>query len=65
MEKISTFWERNRARARDRLDMCEKCENYDKEHSICGICHCNMIAKTIWPSAQCPLNKWEDPQKES
>jgi len=43
-----------------RLDICSKCEFYEKTLKMCKICNCFMIAKVRLEYTQCPILKWTD-----
>ncbi|NDB61366.1 hypothetical protein EB001_23445 [bacterium] len=67
MLKIETIFAKRREIAKERLKNCETCENYESDIGRCKLCGCFMKFKTVFPSAKCPLNKWEiykDGEKE-
>lgn len=47
-----------------RYNICLSCDSYDKIHSECMECGCNINNKKIfmnklaWADQHCPLNKW-------
>jgi len=46
--------------AYERLSICESCE-FKVEifgFTLCGECHCPLIAKTRSMDSKCPKNKW-------
>ena len=63
MVELVTRWTERAKKSRERLDICFKCEHYKPETSQCRKCGCFMKAKTLWPSASCPIDKW-DPYEE-
>jgi rRNA maturation protein Nop10 len=64
MLKIETKFAKRREIAKDRLDVCKECERYIKLTTQCRECGCFMSVKTLWPSANCPLDKWESYKEE-
>jgi hypothetical protein len=64
MLKIETVFARRREIAKDRLDICKTCEQYVEATTQCKECWCFMSAKTLWPSADCPLGKWDSYKEE-
>jgi len=44
---------------KQRLDICNQCENYNLNTNICNICSCYMPIKcrVIW--LKCPIGKWD------
>ena len=58
MLKIETKFAKRREIAKDRLEICNNCERYNAVTTQCKECLCFMSAKTLWPSAKCPLDKW-------
>lgn len=43
---------------RRRLNICNKCENYNTTTKICKICKCLMPVKTSFSNFSCPDKKW-------
>lgn len=43
---------------RQRIDICNKCENYVKITKQCNICFCFMPIKARMKGMSCPINKW-------
>lgn len=41
-----------------RIDICQKCDQYDASSHRCGHCGCFLKLKASWNSEKCPLNKW-------
>lgn len=41
-----------------RLDICNSCEFFDKNTTVCNKCGCIMSIKTNLPDATCPIGKW-------
>lgn len=54
-----------------RRDICRVCEHSSKNKertnrptkgltsfSVCGVCHCNIKAKTQLKNSKCPLERW-------
>jgi len=64
MLKIETVFARRREKAKERLEICEKCDSYNHTTTQCLECFCFMSAKTLWPFADCPLNKWQSYKEE-
>lgn len=48
----------------DRFAICSSCDLYDKLHSQCLVCGCNInrqrifMNKLAWKDQKCPENKW-------
>lgn len=48
-----------------RFKICSSCDMYDKQHSQCLVCGCNIGQKKIflnklaWADQKCPIDKWE------
>jgi len=48
----------------DRFLICKSCEYFDKVHSQCLLCGCNVNEKKIfmnklaWADQKCPIDKW-------
>ena len=55
LESISTH--RNTV-SKKRLEICSKCEHYQKKTTRCDKCGCFMEFKTIMLNASCPIGKW-------
>lgn len=45
--------------SKERLDVCETCDQFNSEKKICRECGCQMTYKTLFPWANCPLGKWK------
>jgi hypothetical protein len=41
-----------------RIEVCNKCPLFVKEHNICAKCGCNAILKASVPGFRCPVRKW-------
>lgn len=41
-----------------RLNICNECEDYDKEGQRCKKCGCYMEYKAKLRSVSCPVHKW-------
>ena len=59
MLKLDTPFTRRKEKAKERLDICKECDHYVALTTQCKECWCFMSAKTMWPSAECPLGKWK------
>jgi hypothetical protein len=44
--------------AKDRLDICHKCEHFSQVSKRCKKCGCIMKLKTKLKEATCPIGKW-------
>lgn len=44
--------------ATNRLDICKKCEFFNKNSERCGKCGCYMAVKTYLKAERCPVGKW-------
>lgn len=55
---FDSMFSRQKELSKQRLSICELCEFYNKETSKCVKCGCFMKAKTLFPSAKCPIGKW-------
>jgi recombinational DNA repair protein RecR len=44
--------------AKEKLDICNTCDDYNKESKRCKICGCFMEVKTRTPGMSCPVGKW-------
>jgi len=49
----------NRSVRRERLNLCEGCDNYSKTLRTCGVCGCVMPLKTTLAHAECPIGLWK------
>lgn len=47
-----------RNKAQERLDICSKCKDLDKNLGRCTICGCFVSAKVKADYESCPANKW-------
>ena len=45
--------------AKERINICRKCEHVNPILLQCKQCGCFLIVKTKMKSQDCPLNKWE------
>lgn len=45
-------------KAEDRLNICNSCENYNKDTKRCKVCGCFMEVKVYLPEVTCPVKKW-------
>ena len=41
-----------------RFETCLDCEHFNAHPLVCKECGCNLLVKTSWASAECPLKKW-------
>lgn len=47
-----------------RYNICNTCEEFNREYSQCNICGCALSTKSkflnklAWADQECPLNKW-------
>lgn len=41
-----------------RLDICKKCDYYNKELFACNRCGCSFTTKIYNPKEKCPIDKW-------
>ena len=44
--------------AKERIEMCESCEDFKPGTRQCGICWCFMDIKTKMKNKSCPKGKW-------
>ena len=44
----------------ERLDTCMCCDSFDVQKYSCLKCGCNMQAKSVLTSSECPLGKWKE-----
>ena len=44
--------------AKERIKMCESCEDFKPGTRQCGICWCLMDIKTKMKNKSCPKDKW-------
>jgi len=58
MVKLDSIWVKRKEQAKKRLDICVTCDKYESNTTRCQECGCFMIAKTLIPFSECPLNKW-------
>ncbi len=68
MLKIETIFAKRREIAKQRLEHCHSCEEYESDIGRCKLCGCFMEFKAVFPDSQCPLHKWEnykDGEKEN
>ena len=43
---------------KERLDICNSCEFFNKESTACAMCGCIMSIKTNLVDTKCPIGKW-------
>lgn len=55
---MSINWEHRKQVAKERLTICNNCPKYIVVTTQCKECGCIMLAKTMFASSECPLNKW-------
>ena len=54
----------NKIEILERYNICIRCEEYNKEESICNVCGCNLsnrrefMNKLAWADSECPIEKW-------
>lgn len=58
MLEIDTIWQKYNRMAEERMKICVECDRFNETLSQCRECGCFMKAKTKWPMAVCPINKW-------
>jgi hypothetical protein len=44
--------------AKERLECCKGCEDYNPVTTQCNQCGCFMLLKTLLMDSNCPINKW-------
>lgn len=44
--------------AHKRLEICKRCNKFDKKERMCKECGCGMLLKVHTKDSECPLNKW-------
>ena len=44
--------------SQERLDICKKCDLFQKDTGLCKKCLCVMKLKTKLKNAKCPIGKW-------
>lgn len=44
--------------AKQRYEICKKCELYSPALRVCNTCHCFMPVKVRLKNAYCPVGKW-------
>lgn len=47
-----------KAKAKERRDICQKCELRNETLNVCTICGCFIKAKTKLKKSSCPMEKW-------
>ena len=47
----------------ERLNICKKCEYFDKDLVRCKVCGCFMKIKTALAAAHCPKYYWDKVEK--
>jgi hypothetical protein len=58
MLELGTIWAERRKMAKERMEICDKCDYYRPLTTQCAKCSCFMNVKGMWPNAKCPINKW-------
>jgi hypothetical protein len=58
MTATNELWTSRKEEAKKRLDICKTCDKFNQTLFKCNECGCFMIAKTLLPFSECPLNKW-------
>lgn len=43
---------------KDRITICENCDRFDKERTLCKECGCYLPIKARWAEQKCPIDKW-------
>lgn len=49
----------------ERFEICQVCEDFDRNNKECSICGCNVnnkkqfLNKLAWADQECPKGKWE------
>lgn len=43
---------------KNRLEICDNCEFFIRDHKRCGKCGCFVEVKAKWESNHCPVGKW-------
>ena len=49
---------------KDRFDICDSCEKFNRSTYTCKECGCFMPVKITIPLTSCPLGKWEEKKEE-
>lgn len=62
--KLVTKWIKRKEIAKERMAICETCDQFDHISLRCKECGCFMVYKTEWPFADCPLEKWKSYEEE-
>ena len=44
----------------ERESICNSCDDFISESSICSICHCSQYKKWTLIESKCPAGKWSD-----
>lgn len=50
--------EQIKQKRKQRLEICNSCDFFNKQTSECSRCGCIMSIKTNLPEASCPIGKW-------
>ncbi len=64
MVSLTTVWAKRKEEAKKRMEICATCDKFDSSTTRCKECGCFMIAKTLLPFSDCPLNKWSSYKEE-
>ena len=58
MVELVTKWTERIKKGEERMEICSECEHLDKTLYRCEKCGCFIKAKTMFPSSECPIDKW-------
>ncbi len=58
MKDVKEVWKERSKKSKERLEVCNQCEKFDKTFFTCKECGCFMKLKTLFPESKCPLAKW-------
>lgn len=47
---------------RERLSICQSCEEFQSAYRTCRQCGCYMPAKATFAITACPIGKWQESQ---
>ena len=56
MKQLTVFTDKKESE--NRMDICKKCDHYNKYFNQCTICGCFMKIKTKLKNSKCPINLW-------
>lgn len=59
MIKLDSIWAKYYDLSKKRMDKCMVCEHLEKKSKKCLKCRCFMDYKTMIPSSECPIGKWQ------